>query len=301
MTSITSDEKFQPYGFLLHGGRRPSHSQSHTQSGLGTPTQNTPPGSAFPSPPASPSDMIGMSLLVDTEHGKALAEHLDFVVPPLITPVPDQEMPTSARCLFLGHLRFETTTAEVRWLIKKLCGVNPMRADIRGNGCCVVHLASDADVLAVRGLNRRVLFDHQGFWFARTGTAVDTLMNYVDQEMPKKKKSLHLPRDALVVEDSRASKQYRRSAPKHQLDSRALSTGSYIHNQVQFARSPMSPCSLGASQTRGFHDSPPEYVNPPSAMGSSGTSPVSHPAPPPYMHVPAWDIATPSYSERSFR
>jgi hypothetical protein len=154
-----------------------------------------------------------------------------------------------------------------------------------------VHLANDHDVGAVRDLNRRVLFDHQGFWFARTGAAVDVLMNYVDQEMPKKKKSLHLPRDALVVEDSRSSKQYRRSTPKTHLDSRVIS-------QAPLSRSPMlSPCNLSSSAPRGFHDSPPEYVNPPSA----GTSPMCMAAPPPYMHIPAWDIATPSYSERSFR
>lgn len=313
-----SPKVFQPYGFLLTGGRRGSQnsasaSASPSASGLPTPRSATTPVDRATS---------------ETEHGKALADHLDFIVPPAIAPT-DVEQPTSARGLFIGHLRFETTAAEVRWLIKKLCGVNPLRADIRGNGCCVVYLATEADALAVRGLSRRVLFDHNGFWFARTADAVDTLLQYVEHEIPKKKKSLRLPRDAVVVEESRSAKHFRRNNangnnnhnstpsnnPQHQQHRQHHHAGApqqpvqpllpeHLHQQAHFGgahhgghvhgrspfaagtpmRSPMSPCNIGSPMLRNFHESPPDYVHPPtepSALHSSTTSPMSRSSLPP--------------------
>jgi len=187
---------FQPYGFLLRPQqRRSSNSEQQQQE------QNKP---------------YVPRLLTETEHGEYLGQTCDFIVPPQITPTDPAELPASSRCLFIGHLRFETTTADVRWIVKKLTDVNPLRADIRGNGCCVVYLSSEQDANAVRLLSRRILFDRHGFWFARTGDSVDILMDYVEKVLPAlgctgtKRRSLRLPRDAIVVEDSRSSKSNRR-------------------------------------------------------------------------------------------
>lgn len=244
--TTTTADSFSPYAFLLHGGAR--RSSPGAVSGMGTPSTTN----ADVATPESATSSLH-SVLSDTEHGRALAADLEFIVPPNIEAV-DQELPASSRCLFMGHLRFETTTADVRWMIKSLTGVNPLRCDIRGNGCCVIYLLNDADVTAVRALNRRVLFDHHGFWFARTPEAVDVLMDYVEQQIPAlnqmpsgKRRALRLPRDALVVEDSRSSKHHRRSAVAKNQQQNQQQQVQQRPQQPQQPLQPLQPCALSTT------------------------------------------------------
>lgn len=271
-------DTFQPYGFLLRPRARRSPQKGPNDSAS---SDDHPPQPEQPYTPA---------LLSETEHGAYLAHACDYIVPPEISPTDPAELPASARCLFIGHLRFETTTADVRWIIKKLTDVNPLRADIRGNGCCVVYLSSEADADAVRLLSRRILFDRHGFWFARTGDAVDVLMDYVEKVLPAlgctgaKRRSLRLPRDAIVVEDSRSSKQHRRKLQQQQhptpmsLSPASMSQHRHMTPMGSAASTPhvkyASPSFNNAGfhghhapayATGGFHDSPPEYAMPASA------------------------------------
>ena len=268
---------FQPYGFLL----RPQQQRR---------------GSNPPSPTHPQQDAAyEPRLLAETEHGAYLGHACDFIVPPEITPTDPAELPASSRCLFIGHLRFETTTADVRWIVKKLTDVNPLRADIRGNGCCVVYLASEADANAVRLLSRRILFDRHGFWFARTGDAVDIMMDYVEKVLPglgctgAKRRSLRLPRDAIVVEDSRSSKSNRRSnksaasttaastsPSKHHASCGLVSPQLHHHAMIRYTTEEPrhqhhTSSTMGAG---GFHDDSdlPDYVQPQQPVAVLGYS-----------------------------
>jgi len=269
---------FQPYGFLLTGRRRGSSTTSHS----GEESSSTSTG--FRTPPQRPSDSPRTAAAdLGSEHGKFLEDQLDFVVPPRINPVDTTDLPTSEHCLFLGHLKFETTPADVRWLLKKLCGVTALKAEFRGNGCCVVYLANEKDELAVRSLNRRILFDHDGIWFARTAKAVDVLMDYVEKVLPRiggRRRCLRLPRDSLVVEESRSAKKAARRPPH--LSSSAMRSPKDVPRM--YAGSPPTPYSLGSSTMgsgTGFHIAPPEYTLPDSNASSFNAS--GNVPPPPYM------------------
>jgi hypothetical protein len=239
---------FQPYGFLLNGGRRVS-------SSIGSPGASD--GSR--TPPVDPADawIAGFK----PEHA-FLAESCEYIVPPKINPI-EHETPLRARTLFVGQLKFETTPAEVRWIIHSLLGVTALKVDARGPGCFVVYLASEADELAVRSLNRRILMDHTGFWYARTQDGCDAMIDYVEKVLPRlgmgnKKRSLHLPRDCIVVEESRCRRR-KFGAPSMNKD--------WISNTPNSSRflasSPPSPYSIGSPALgTGFHHAVPDYVLP---------------------------------------
>jgi hypothetical protein len=283
-----SDASFQPYAFLLAGRRR-------TSSGASIPDDNS---NGFHTPPQGPQDSPRSSAPeLASEHAKYLGGHLEFVVPPRINPVENAELPTSSHCLFLGHLKFETSPADVRWLLKRLCGVTVLRAEFRGNGCCVVYLASENDEMAVRSLNRRVLFDHNGVWFARTAAAVDILLDYVEKVLPRlcgkygrHRPCLRLPRDSLVVEDSRSGKKSNRRTSHADSDTSSmvrrapapLSASSMSPRDCRmYGGSPPTPYSLGSpSLLGGFHVAPPDYALPADSTTSSLNSLSG--APPPY-------------------
>lgn len=278
-----NDASFQPYGFLLTGRRRTSSISSTGDDG----------SNGFQTPPQGPADSPRSdSTALVTEHGKFLAAHLELIVPPRLNPVENAEhQPTSSHCLFMGHLKFETTPGDVRWLLKRLCGVTALRAEFRGNGCCVVYLANESDEMAVRSLNRRVLFDHNGVWFARTAAAVDVLMDYVEKVLPRlsgkfgrHRPCLRLPRDSLVVEDSRSAKKVRRHHEENNARRSAAAGGQSVSSMSprdlrMFGNSPPTPYSLGSpAMLGGFHVAPPEYALPES--NASSVNSVS--APPPY-------------------
>jgi hypothetical protein len=205
-------ESFQPYAFLLAGRRRTSPS---------VPTNSDDSSPGHPTPLQNP--VIAPSLFSGTEHGYALGGRLEFLVPPRIKPVDAVDPRISGHCLFVGHLKFETAPADIRWLLKRLCGVTALSAEVRGSGCCMVHLATEADEDAVRTLNGRVLFDHDGVWFANDAAATSVLADYVDVVLPRRlhaskhgrqRPSLRLPRDTLVVEEPRSNgRPNRRTTP----------------------------------------------------------------------------------------
>jgi hypothetical protein len=250
-SSMSLPNSFQPYGFLLNGGRRLSSGVSVTGSPEGSVGSRT--------PPCEPTEcpwMVGFK----PEHA-FLSETCEFIVPPKLNPV-EHETPTRARTLFIGQLKFETTPAEVRWIIHCLVGVTALKVDARGPGCFVAYLASEGDELAVRTLNRRVLMDHTGFWFARTQEGCDAMIDYVEKVLPRlgmgnKKRSLHLPRDCIVVEESRAR---RRKAGTPSISKEWLSATP--NSQKFLANSPPSPYSLGSPALgSGFHHAVPDYVS----------------------------------------
>jgi hypothetical protein len=259
MHPTTTDAAFQPYGFLLAGRRR---SPCSSPDGCSTPSAGA------RTPPEGPADLAFMT----TEHAKHLAEHLEFIVPPHINPVEHDNVHATGHCLFIGHLRFETTTADVRWMVHKLSGVIPVKAEVRGNGCCVVYLASEKDEREVQKLNRRILFDHQGIWFARTDAAVAALSDYVERVLPKlgnRRRCLRLPRDSIVVEESRSAKKGPRRPS--QLNSKEF-------RAVPHPSGPPSPYSLGSPAIGGFHLCPPDYALPHESNASS----MNAGSPPPY-------------------
>jgi hypothetical protein len=145
----------------------------------------------------------GGTIAHKTEHGEYLEDKLEYLVPPTLNPV-ERETPVSARCVFMGHMKFETTAAEVRWLIRKLTGVTPLKAEPRAKGCFLVHLATEADETAVRGLHRRMLMDHHGVWVARNASEAQTLSDYVSFVLSRSNKAsqkrLRLPKDCVTVE-----------------------------------------------------------------------------------------------------
>jgi hypothetical protein len=267
---IVCAPSFQPYAFLLTGRRSVSlaaSSSDDSSTGHRTPVQ-----SESPTPP------FHDVLLAATEHGKFLGQSLELVLPPRIKPVDNYaEAPSSEFCLFIGHMRFETTPADVRWLLKRLCGVTALRAEIRGAGCCMVHLASDTDVESVRALNGRVLFDHDGVWFARDDAAVSLLAGYVERILPRlsgkhgsQRPSLRLPRDTLVVEEPRFQKKLTLR--------RASAAGSATTSSSPTRTAPATPksCSRGASRIHTV--APPPYS--PLALG--GGQAFCAAPPPPY-------------------
>lgn len=103
--------------------------------------------------------------------------------------------------LFIGQVRFETTASELIWLIHRSCGACASYLEGRGAGCYLVFLKSQADLVLVRGLHKRILFDVGGVWIARTPEEVDDLCEYISVVAPPLSKKAHLPRDSMVVEE----------------------------------------------------------------------------------------------------
>ncbi|KAG5501418.1 hypothetical protein JKF63_03231 [Porcisia hertigi] len=103
--------------------------------------------------------------------------------------------------LFIGQVRFETTAAELLWLVHRTCGACPSHLESRGAGCYLLYCKSEADLTLVRSLHKRVLFDIGGVWLARTANEVDTMCEYIALDAPLISKRARLPRDSMVVEE----------------------------------------------------------------------------------------------------
>lgn len=128
-----------------------------------------------------------------------LWQQMELIRIPEIAPV-EQNVPSTPFSLFIGQVRFETTTAELRWIIRRVANVLPVRADVRGNGCFIVFFRSAEDLDTVRRLHKRLLFDHSGVWYARTTQEVDVLFEYATRTLPYVPRRSHLPRDCMTVE-----------------------------------------------------------------------------------------------------
>jgi hypothetical protein len=155
--------------------------------------------------------------LPQSEHAHVLEGHAELLVPPTLTAV-DRATPSNVRALFLGHMRFETTVAEVRWLLYTTASVVAAKAEPRGNGCFVVYLANDEEMTAVRQLHKRLLFDHHGVWYARTAEEAAHMNEYVEHTLANtRRRRLRLPKDCMVVEEPRSTPggQHRHSPMQH--------------------------------------------------------------------------------------
>ena len=124
----------------------------------------------------------------------------ELIQTPEIAPV-ECPTPVNAFPLFLGQVRFETTPADLRWILRRVANVLALKCELRGNGCFIVYLKSSADADAVRRLHKRLLFDHSGVWFARNEREVDVLFDYANNTLPFVSRRCHLPRDCMVVEE----------------------------------------------------------------------------------------------------
>ena len=133
---------------------------------------------------------------------QALWSQMELIRLPEIAPV-DMFVPVTPYSLFIGQVRFETTAAELRWIIRRVSNVLPVKADRRGNGCFVVFFRSAEDLDAVRRLHKRILFDHSGVWFAKTQQEVEVLFDYGMRALPFVPRWSHLPRDCMTVEDTK--------------------------------------------------------------------------------------------------
>ncbi|RNF05707.1 uncharacterized protein Tco025E_07741 [Trypanosoma conorhini] len=103
--------------------------------------------------------------------------------------------------LFVGQVRFETTPAELIWLVRRTSGATALALEGRGSGCFIMHLRSESERVLVRQLHKRILFDIGGAWFARSPEEVDNLCEYVTLTGPYLSKRAKLPRESMVVED----------------------------------------------------------------------------------------------------
>ncbi len=163
-------------------------------------------GSEASSFPPSPASIHGTpvrfaSCPPSTFH-HALWNQMELIRLPEIAPV-DMFVPVTPYSLFIGQVRFETTAAELRWIIRRVSNVLPVKAEQRGNGCFVVFFRSAEDLDAVRRLHKRILFDHSGVWFAKTQQEVEVLFDYGMRALPFVPRWSHLPRDCMTVEDTK--------------------------------------------------------------------------------------------------
>ncbi|KAG5475559.1 hypothetical protein LSCM4_04141 [Leishmania orientalis] len=106
--------------------------------------------------------------------------------------------------LFIGQVRFETTAAELLWLVHRTCGACASHLESRGAGCYLLYCKSEADLTLVRSLHKRILFDIGGVWLARTADEVDAMCEYIALDAPLLSKKARLPRDSMVVEELKA-------------------------------------------------------------------------------------------------
>lgn len=151
---------------------------------------------------ASDSNLNGNVELSPQVIHRALQSKCRFIAFP--SHLPPANHPTSGQvdlALFIGQVRFETSPAELIWLIHRTCGACASHLESRGAGCYLLYLKSQADLALVRGLHKRILFDIGGVWLARSPEEVDALCEYVAVEAPALSKKARLPRDSMVVEE----------------------------------------------------------------------------------------------------
>lgn len=107
----------------------------------------------------------------------------------------------ATHALFIGQVRFETTPAELIWLVQRTTGACASHLESRGAGCYLLYCKSEADLQLVRCLHKRVLFDVGGVWLARTAEEIDALCEHIALDAAVLSRKARLPRDSMVVED----------------------------------------------------------------------------------------------------
>jgi len=134
---------------------------------------------------------------------RSLVDKLEFIEPPAVS---DSGVPfIRGPCfrLFIGQIRFETSAAEIRWLLHYLTGVSALKVELRGMGCCLAYFETYEEIQKVCQLRFRLLFDHTGVWFARDEEQMALLQRYVQYYVCTIGKGFRLPKDMMVLEDER--------------------------------------------------------------------------------------------------
>jgi len=145
----------------------------------------------------------------------ALLGRCEFISIPVIDAVDRcNQPPDTPHRLFLGQIRFETTPAQMRWLLWKVACIEAVKVEptVRSQGCFIVHLKSAEDVNRVRALHKRLLFDHLGAWFARDTNECDLMQQYLESIAPYQGRWYRLPKDSMVVEQQK-NVHYRNVSP----------------------------------------------------------------------------------------
>lgn len=159
-----------------------------------------------PTTPHTPQGRDAISAIPETIFHSPLVGHCEFIQPPQI---PNCDYPTpSFPCyrLFLGQIRFETTAAEVRWIVEYICGVRALKVESRGIGCFLAYFRTPDDMTRVQHLHKRVLFDHSGIWFARSDSQAEYLAGYVAKNLSHIGRGFRLPKDMMVVEEEKLTR-----------------------------------------------------------------------------------------------
>lgn len=126
------------------------------------------------------------------------AEYLDFDETCCIS---DADAPPTGRLfkLFVGHVTFEVTAPQLRWILYMLTGVTCGKVEKRGNGCYMVFLMNHEEMWTVKGLHKRALFDHGRVWFAQNPDQEATLQQYAQTQL--KGLHAHLPNGLVVIDE----------------------------------------------------------------------------------------------------
>ncbi|RNF06777.1 hypothetical protein TraAM80_03698 [Trypanosoma rangeli] len=222
-------------------------------SGISSPMVDGAPGVGVE--PASRTGFNTNALLQDplpsTVVHRALHGKCRFIQFPQLAPFepPPQPPARTTFPLFVGQVRFETTQAELIWLIRRTSGACVLTVEGRGSGCFIMHLQSEAERGLVRQLHKRILFDIGGAWFARSSEEVDGLCEYVALRGPYLSKQAKLPRDAMVVEDIKVDSTdmgschpccYSRGTSVHSLSSASTTWESPNNAWVMTSSSPLA-------------------------------------------------------------
>jgi hypothetical protein len=158
-----------------------------------------------------------------------LTGQCEFVQPPHMTPVdhPTPQFPCFR--LFLGQIRFESSAAEVRWIIRHLTGITAVKVEARGVGCFLAYFRTAEEANSVKLIHKRVLFDRTGIWFARTPAQTEMMQHYIDNSLHTIPRSVRLPKDAMVVEEEKLAP----SSHHHHSQHVAAHNGHHYSNHQQ--------------------------------------------------------------------
>lgn len=192
---------YDPYAFqATPSSISESGSNTFAQSGVSSDDECSEQGLSFP---PSPSNVRQVSTQfgppMNTFHA-GLWRQMELIQIPSIIPS-DSPTPVNAFPLFIGQVRFETTCADLRWIIRRVTGTLALKIEPRGVGCFIGYFKSSRDADSVRRLHKRLLFDHSGVWFARTALEVESLFDYSIKTLPGISRRCHLPRDCMTVEE----------------------------------------------------------------------------------------------------
>jgi len=119
--------------------------------------------------------------------------------------------------LFVGQVPYEVSDMQLDWIAQVFCDarINRIERIVKRDkstgkrlpgGCCHVYCtAEDADAL-INGLNKRLLIDDTGVWYARTDDEYDQLEEYVKElHSGSVSKYKERPYETVVVEPAKST------------------------------------------------------------------------------------------------